>query len=125
MALVGSCLCGSVSFTVVGDAGPVTACHCGQCRKYSGHFAASFDVADVEFASDATLHWFVHPSGAKRGFCSTCGSSLIFADAQGVLSVEAGAIDGPTGHRLTRHIHLADKGDYYDITDGITQKEQG
>lgn len=125
MALLGSCLCGSVRFTVEGDAGPVTACHCGQCRKYSGHFAASFEVADVTFASDATLHWFAHPSGAKRGFCNACGSSLIFADAQGVLSVEAGAIDGPTGQRLTRHIHLADKGDYYDISDGSPQKEQG
>ena len=124
MSLVGSCLCGSVRFTVVGDAGPVTACHCGQCRKYSGHFAASFDVADVVFLSDATLHWFVHPSGAKRGFCATCGSSLIFADVQGALSVEAGSIDGATGQRLTSHIHLADKGDYYTINDAGHLKEQ-
>ena len=29
-----------------------------------------------------------------------------------------GAFDTPTGTRLAQHIFVADKGDYYDITDG-------
>jgi aspartyl-tRNA(Asn)/glutamyl-tRNA(Gln) amidotransferase subunit A len=36
-------------------------------------------------------------------------------------SVALGAIDGPTGLRLQRHIFVADKGDYYDIADGLPQ----
>jgi hypothetical protein len=35
-----------------------------------------------------------------------------------------GEIDGPTHTRLKIHIHVADKGDYYDITDGLPQNQQ-
>jgi hypothetical protein len=31
----------------------------------------------------------------------------------------AGALDAPTDLHLTRHIYVADKGDYYDIDDGF------
>lgn len=33
-----------------------------------------------------------------------------------------GAFDSPTGTRLAIHVHVADKGDYYDILDGLPQK---
>ncbi len=36
--------------------------------------------------------------------------------------VAMGALDGPTGLRLARHIFVADKGDYYDIADGLPQE---
>jgi hypothetical protein len=35
-----------------------------------------------------------------------------------------GAFDAPTGTRLERHIFTADKGDYYDIADGLPQNPQ-
>jgi hypothetical protein len=35
-----------------------------------------------------------------------------------------GAFDGPTGTKLTKHIFVADKGDYYDIADGLPQNQQ-
>ena len=49
--LQGSCLCGANRFTLPGPMGAVTACHCSQCRKTSGHYAASFD------AEEASLVW--------------------------------------------------------------------
>ena len=61
------------------------------------------------------------PGGGQRGFCPGCGSSLYFRAANGTFSVEAGAVDNPTGGRLTTHIFVADKGDYYDLTDGLMQ----
>ena len=39
------------------------------------------------------------------------------------ISVAAGALDGTTGLRQSRHIFVADKGDYYDIADGLPQLE--
>lgn len=33
-----------------------------------------------------------------------------------------GAFDGPTGTMLGTHIFVADKGDYYEITDGLAVK---
>lgn len=119
--LHGSCLCGANQFTLPGPMGEVTACHCRQCRKLSGHFAASFD------AQETTLDWqmrsvteFATPGGGQRGFCPTCGSSLYFR-MDGDFSVEAGVIDNPTGGQLAQHIFTGDKGDYYTLTDGLPQ----
>ena len=32
--------------------------------------------------------------------------------------------DAPTGTHIEKHIFVADKGDYYDIKDGLPQNEQ-
>ncbi len=122
-----SCLCGGVAFRFPAPSGGVTACHCRQCRKSSGNFAASFDLDEAEVVWEAreTLAEYATPGGARRGFCRTCGSSLWFRDADGAFSVEAGAVDGPTGLHLAAHIFTASKGDWYDIADGLPQHEGG
>jgi hypothetical protein len=118
-----SCLCGDVRFTLPRPAGAVTACHCTQCRKLSGHFSASFDAdeSQVTFQAQDSLAEYVTPGGGRRGFCTRCGSSLYFRAAGGAFSVEAGAADGPTGSTLTAHIFVSDKGDYYALDDGLPQ----
>ena len=37
----GGCLCGAVRYRVAGPLRDVVACHCAQCRRSSGHFAAA------------------------------------------------------------------------------------
>jgi hypothetical protein len=124
MRLHASCLCGSVRFAATGLGPEVTACHCTQCRKLSGHFAASFDVAGApDYAARDTLAEYQTPGGGTRGFCAQCGSSLWFRSADGDWSVEAGAVDAPTGGHLTLHIFTAWKGDYYDIADDVPQQD--
>ncbi len=39
-----SCLCGAVKFEVEGRLSSPDACHCSQCRKWTGHYLASTDV---------------------------------------------------------------------------------
>jgi hypothetical protein len=118
--LHGSCHCGANRFTLPGPMGEVTACHCSQCRKTSGHYAASFDAHEPDLQWLARdLAEYVTVGGGRRGFCPTCATSLFFRAADGSFSVEAGCIDAPTGGRLTAHIFTADKGDYYDLTDGL------
>lgn len=121
--LQASCLCGGVRFSVPRPGGGITACHCTQCRKLSGHYPASFDVpeAGVSFQARQPLAEFATPGGGRRGFCTACGSGLYFRARDGAFSVEAGVVDGPTGSSLAGHIFVADKGDYYNLTDGLTQ----
>lgn len=122
----GSCLCGAVRFEVTGELPGPDACHCSQCRKSSGHVFASTDVPrsalTVEGADKVT--WFQSSEKVRRGFCSICGSSLfwdpIFKDWTGIAM---GALDTPSHTKLRIHIHVADKGDYYDISDGVPQNE--
>ncbi|MCV2863869.1 GFA family protein [Albidovulum sediminicola] len=117
------CLCGGVSFELPGPAGAITACHCTQCRKLSGHFSASFDAqeAAVLWHRRETLAEYETPAKARRGFCTRCGSSLWFRSAEGAFSIEAGAVRGATGGRLSCHIFTRAKGDYYEIDDGLPQ----
>lgn len=118
-----SCLCGGVAFRLPGPAGAITACHCHQCRKTSGHHAASLDADEgrLHYLRRATLAEYASPGGARRGFCAGCGSSLWFRAANGDFSVEAGSVDGPTGGWLAAHIFTADMGEYYVVVDGIPQ----
>ena len=38
-----------------------------------------------------------------------------------MISVAAGCLDKPTGLKTASHIFVADRGDYYEITDGLKQ----
>lgn len=118
----GSCLCGAVTFEVVGEPAGFSVCHCGQCRKQSGHLWASAHVSDAGLKIQGDVRWFQSSEKARRGFCPTCGSFLFWKHADDDhTSFALGAIDGPSGHSLQRHIFTADKGDYYQITDGLPQ----
>ena len=125
----GSCLCGAVTFEVDGSLPPPDACHCSMCRKWTGHFSAGSDVPrtalTIHGADNVT--WYRSSEKVRRGFCSTCGSSLFFdpIDQEKVhwTGVCMGAFDGPTDTRVYIHIFVADKGDYYDIADGLPQTE--
>lgn len=66
--------------------------------------------------------WFRSSAKAERGFCPTCGSVLFWShDDEDEISFSLGALEDPTGLRLAKHIFSADKGDYYDIADGLPQ----
>ncbi|NVO57605.1 GFA family protein [Rhodobacteraceae bacterium B1Z28] len=123
----GSCLCGSVAFTLDGDLSAPSACHCGQCRKQSGHVWASTSTHqdNLNFTASDTLGWFRASDIARRGFCSKCGSFLFWQhNDEDTISISMGPLDEPTNLMLSRHIFVADKGDYYDITDDLPQEAQ-
>ncbi len=120
----GSCLCGGVRFTIAGELPPPDACHCVQCRKQTGHHLVSSDVpkAALAFEADAPLRWYASSEKVRRGFCGTCGSTLFWEPLhRDWIGVALGAIDGPTRTRMHMHIHVAEKGDYYDLADGLPQ----
>lgn len=123
----GSCLCGAVRFSVANELGGPDACHCEKCRKTSGHYWASTDVVrtDLTIEGEENLTWFRSSEKVRRGFCRTCGSAL-FWDPIGreKIGVAMGAFDKPTGTKLHIHIFVADKGDYYEIADGLPQNQQ-
>jgi hypothetical protein len=123
----GSCLCGAVKFTVEGELSPPDACHCTQCRKTSGHYWASTEVPRRALKIDGEFNvaWFRSSEKAQRGFCSTCGASMFWDPIEeDRISVAMGAFEAPTGTQLARHIFVADKGDYYEIKDGLPQSAQ-
>ena len=120
----GGCLCGAVRYEARGPLSDVTACHCGQCRRQSGHLYATTSITAERFTltEDRGLKWYSASETARRGFCGDCGSTVLWQPAtRDRVAILAGSLDAPTGLKLARHIFVADKGDYYEITDGLPQ----
>ncbi len=128
MTATGSCLCGAIKYTINGPLRDVTACHCSQCRKQSGHYYAATSAADADLIIEGgdNLTWYEASDDAKRGFCKTCGSALFWKNnGENKTSILAGSLDGDAGVKLIDHIFVADKGDYYEINDGVPAYPQG
>lgn len=123
--LSGSCNCKEVSFTVTGPCWGVSNCHCGQCRKQSGNIWASAVVEQSDITITGSPKWYRSSATAQRGFCPTCGAFLFWKhDDETSMSFSLGALDGPSGLTIEKHIFVADKGDYYDIADDLPQHDQ-
>jgi hypothetical protein len=120
----GQCLCGAVDLTVNGKLRDISQCHCSQCRRWHGHAPAYSKAywADIALKGGEHVTWYQSSDKARRGFCDICGSSLFWersgADA---VSIPAGVFDAPISPRQRHHIFVADKGDYYDISDTLPQ----
>jgi len=68
------------------------------------------------------LKWYQSSQDARRGFCRICGTSLFWEPmGSGRVSIAAGCLDKPTNLRTVRHIFVTDKGDCYEIKDGLEQ----
>lgn len=123
----GSCLCGAVRIHVSQPLAASDACHCTQCRKQSGHYFASTNVPRSALTIEGAdnVAWYRSSEKVRRGFCTTCGSVLFWDPLEhDWTSIAMGAFDNPTGTHLEIHIFTADKGDYYEIADGLPQREQ-
>jgi hypothetical protein len=123
--LTGRCNCGAVTFTATGPFRPPRACHCKSCRRQSGHYLAAtqIDRAGLTVKGEEMLNWFSTTEHARRGFCRVCGVHLFWERPEDTkkVSIFMGCLDEPTGLHLVDHIFVAEKGDYYEITDGLPQ----
>jgi hypothetical protein len=123
----GGCLCGGVRYRIRGELRGVIACHCSQCRRTSGHYAAmtSAPSASIELTASDPLVWYKSSDSAERGFCRVCGGNLFWKQAErDEISITAGTLDTPTNLSVEQHIFVADKSDYYAINDDLPKQQQ-
>ena len=120
----GSCLCGNIQFETAAAPQGASMCHCGQCRKQSGGIWSSAYVKDPDLTITGPVSWYEASDTAKRGFCARCGSYLFWkAHEEDTTSFALGAVEAPTGLSIEKHIFVRDKGDFYEIADGVLQKD--
>ena len=124
----GGCICGGVRYEVQGQdkLRQVVACHCEQCRRFSGHFIAASGARYKYFRylSDETLKWYAYKSGVRQGFCGECGCSLFFdyPDEERI-SIAAGTLDDSSGLAEKAHIYAGEAGCYYHVPADLVQDE--
>jgi len=126
----GSCLCGGIQYEIDADLGPVTNCHCGQCRKASGAaFAsnASVPTAAFRFVSGAELlkEWESSP-GKQRCFCGRCGSPILKRndDHPETVRLRLGTLDNDPHIKPSRNIYIGSKAPWFEITDSLPRFKQ-
>jgi len=114
----GGCICGGVRYEVSDRSKlrPIIACHCEQCRRFSGHIIAASGALHKYFTlqKQETLRWYTYVPNVRQGFCGECGCSLFFDyPNEKRVSITAGSLDDTTGIELTAQIYCAEAGDYY------------
>ena len=115
---IAKCLCGGVKIKVVGKLRSVINCHCSQCMKTHGNFAAYTNCLEnnMTFINNKTLKWFNSSKVAKRGFCSNCGASIFYKRKNDPsISISAGLFNNPTKLKTSFNIYTKNKLDYYKI----------
>lgn len=97
------------------------------CRRLHGNFGPHTKARkeNIRITNAEGLGWYKSSDVARRGFCIRCGSSLFWEpfhlDATGII---AGSLDDRTELKTIGHIFVAEKSDFYEITDDLPQFEQ-
>ena len=125
--LNGSCLCGACRFTAV-PAHDAHACHCGNCRKWSGGIFLSVHCGNsVVFNEDAPLSHYASSVWAERIFCARCGSSLVWQmkdKSSQIVSIQA--FEAPGDFLIGSQIYVDHKPGNYALanrTEMLTEAE--
>jgi len=129
-AISGGCLCGGVRYRIDGDCRGIICCHCENCRRTHGHFAAytALHKSALTLLAQDTLQWYHDASpNTWRGFCGRCGASLFWdtRDGAGRISVAAGSLDDSGDLKIIGHIFMAEAAGYYQVDDGLPRFERG
>lgn len=108
--LTGGCLCGAIRFRVAPPTKWCAHCHCSLCRRAHGAaFVTWFGAARDRFtliSGEDVLSWYRSTPGARRGFCSRCGSTLFFEGDRwpDEVHVALAHMDGPIDRRPSAHV---------------------
>jgi hypothetical protein len=123
----GSCLCGSVKYSIDDDLKFVVNCHCRFCSK--AHGAAFTTLLFMPFnkfemvEGQALLASFeVKALNSLRVFCSQCGTRLYnHSPSKGMISLIVATLETDAELRPLAHINVASKCSWYRIADALPQ----
>jgi hypothetical protein len=117
----GKCLCGAVTYRAEGLV-DIWYCHCKQCRTLTGHVMAACRTERERLKVSGEVVWAPHSGTSEHARCASCGSLLFWANSRSTkVSVLPGALDHTQGIGVSGHIYVSEKGDYYEISDGLPQ----
>jgi hypothetical protein len=128
----GQCLCGGIQFSVdtIGD--KMGHCHCSMCRKFHGAAFATFGEAKAAhfhwLSGESLLKTYHAPNGTRRKFCSACGSSLIFEEANAngeIVEFALGVLDTAIPRVPDVHIFVGSKASWYSVEDDLPCFREG
>ncbi len=97
----GACMCGAIHFSFTGAPRFVADCVCASCRHAHGATAVAWvGVKAPQFQLDrgeASLSWYRSSAESERGFCTACGTRLLFRSTRwpGEMHMALACIEAP------------------------------
>ena len=80
----------------------------------------------LQIRGEDSVKWYRSSEKVQRGFCAICGSTLFWSpiiDGYEWTSVAMGCIDTSLDLKISKHTFVADKGNYYEISDDAIQHQ--
>lgn len=100
----GKCLCGEVTYTVMGSPVVVAQCHCEECRRLSGTghtIGAMFATDAVNISGKLSKFSYSSAKGSEvtKAFCASCGSPIYGQNTRmpNYLTIPLGTMDDASG----------------------------
>ena len=97
------------------------------CRKATGAAFGTYAEVKIEnlkivSGAEVVMRYRSSP-GVERTFCARCGSTLQFVSEKnaGKVEVALGTLDDDPGLHVLRHIFVASKAPWFEITDDLPQ----
>ncbi len=124
-SVTGGCLCGAVRFSVKLPSKWCAHCHCTLCRRAHGAgYVTWVGFGDSHFRLDQgeeDLRWFSSSSDAERGFCSRCGSTMLFRSARwaGEMHVALASIEGPIDRKPQANVFHDTRVEWMPLDDAL------
>lgn len=111
----GGCLCGAIRFEITLPSEWCAHCHCTMCRRAHGAgFVTWFGVQEDRFRiTEGQTHLvrFASSADAWRGFCSRCGSTMLFAGKRwpGEIHVALACLHGQLDRSPSSNVYWEDR----------------
>ena len=105
MAYKGACMCRSIEFSFTGRPRFVKECVCESCRIAHGASAVGWvGVKTSQFNLDlgeSLLCWYRSSADSERGYCSDCGTRILFRSSKWPNEIHMALACMSTPHDLT------------------------
>lgn len=117
----GGCLCGALRYRVSAMPFDADHCHCRMCQRSTGAVVGSW----MDFLAEQVT-WlcgkpteYASSDTTRRGFCSTCGSSISFRDTgyPKYYTLAISSLDEPNLVQVKYHIHTSSQLEWLCIKD--------
>jgi len=126
----GSCLCGTIKFSVKKGIKDIVYCHCSLCRKAQGSaFATNANVAKDDFnfiSGEDNLSHYPSSKTQTKSFCKTCGSPIMSRNttAPDNIRIRLGTIESEISEVPEAHVFVASKANWERISDNLPQYDE-
>lgn len=133
--LPGRCYCGDVRFEVDPPTDFVSHCHCESCRLSHGAPLVTWTcVPDAQFrftSGEPTIRWYRSSDVIEWGFCSRCGSSMLYraigdghSEAKpGQMYVTVASLPGGPDRAPRAHVSYEERVPWLTSPDGLPKEE--